>query len=110
VGGHVAEADADGRRSFEAYEMAMRRELDEEVDVQSPGAMRLLGLINDDSTPVGQVHLGVVHLLELERPLVKPREDGLANCEFAPIGSLRDHWDEFETWSQICIEAFLRAG
>src|SRR4051812_50009181 len=61
VGGHVAEADADGKRSFEAYEMAMRRELDEEVEVQSPGRMRLMGLINDDSTPVGQVHLGVVH-------------------------------------------------
>ena len=38
-----------------------------------------------------------------------PREDGLADCEFVPIGGLRDHWDEFETWSQICIEAFLRA-
>ena len=85
VGGHVAEADAEGRRSFEAYEMAMRRELDEEVEVKSPGAMRLVGLINDDSTPVGQVHLGVVHVLELERPLVSPREDGLADCEFVPI-------------------------
>jgi predicted NUDIX family phosphoesterase len=110
VGGHVAEADADGRRSFEAYEMAMRRELDEEVEVKSPGRMMLMGLINDDSTPVGQVHLGVVHLLELERPLVSPREEGLADCEFVSIQGLRNHWDEFETWSQICIEAFLRAG
>ena len=43
VGGHVAEADAEGRRELDAYEMAMRRELDEEVDVASPGRMRLVG-------------------------------------------------------------------
>ena len=47
--------------------------------------MRLVGLINDDSTPVGSVHLGVVHVLELERPEVRPREDGLAEAEFVPI-------------------------
>ena len=52
--------------------MAMRRELDEEVAITSPGPMRLVGLINDDATAVGQVHLGVVHLYELERPEVTP--------------------------------------
>lgn len=109
VGGHVAESDAEGRRSFEAYEMAMRRELDEEVEVSSPGRMRLVGLINDDSTPVGSVHLGVVHLMELERPAVRPREEGLAEPEFVPIADLSRSWAEFETWSRICIEAFLRA-
>ena len=109
MGGHVAESDAEGRRSFEAYEMAMRRELDEEVEVASPGRMRLVGLINDDSTPVGSVHLGVVHLFELEQPAVRPREEGLAEPEFVPIADLTRSWDEFETWSQICIDAFLRA-
>jgi predicted NUDIX family phosphoesterase len=108
VGGHVAEEDADGRRSFEAYEMAMRRELEEEVEIRCPGRMRLVGLINDDSTPVGSVHLGVVHLLELDEPLVAPREEGLAEPEFVPIADLGKSWDEFETWSQICIDAFLR--
>ena len=39
--------------------------------------------------PSGQVHLGVVHLLELERPLVTPREEGLAEPEFVPIADLR---------------------
>jgi predicted NUDIX family phosphoesterase len=108
VGGHVAESDAGGRRSFEAYELAMRRELDEEVEVSSPGRMRLVGLINDDSTPVGSVHLGVVHLLELDSPAVRPREEGLAEPEFVSIANLNESWDEFETWSQICIDAFLR--
>lgn len=107
VGGHVAEADADGRCTIEAYEMALRRELDEEVHVASPGTMRRVGLINDDSTAVGQVHLGVVHLFELDRPEVSPREDDLIETGFVPVGRLRDDWDAFETWSQVCIDAFL---
>jgi predicted NUDIX family phosphoesterase len=109
VGGHVAESDAEGRRSFEAYEMAMRRELDEEVELGSPGQMRLVGLINDDSTPVGSVHLGVVHLLELDRPEVRPREEGIAEPGFVPISDLAALRGEFETWSQICLDAFLQA-
>jgi predicted NUDIX family phosphoesterase len=110
VGGHVAEADADGRPTLDAYEMALRRELDEEVAVSSDGKLSRVGLINDDSTPVGQVHLGVVHLYDLEHPAVSPREDSLAEAEFVPLARLREHWDQFETWSQICIKAFLTAG
>ena len=109
VGGHVAESDADGQRGYSAYETAMKRELDEEVAIDSPGRMRLVGLINDDSTPVGSVHLGVVHLLELERPSVRPREDGIAEPEFVSLADLDQIAGEFETWSQICIDAFLRA-
>lgn len=107
VGGHVAEEDADGRATLDAYEMALRRELDEEVAVDSEGTIRRVGLINDDSTPVGQVHLGVVHLYDLARPAVTPREDGLAEPGFVPIADLRDQAERFETWSQICLRAFL---
>jgi predicted NUDIX family phosphoesterase len=110
VGGHVAEADAERRPTLDAYEMAMRRELEEEVEVGSPGTIRRVGLINDDSTAVGQVHLGVIHLFELERPEVVARESGLAEAEFVEVGRLRDLRGQFETWSQICIDAFLADG
>jgi predicted NUDIX family phosphoesterase len=110
VGGHVAEADADGRKTLEAYELALGRELDEEVEVRSAGTMSRVGLINDDSTPVGQVHLGVVHVYELARPQVVPRELGLADPEFVATERLPDLRSAFETWSQICIDAFLAAG
>jgi predicted NUDIX family phosphoesterase len=110
VGGHVSEEDAQGRKSLEAYESAMRREIDEEVDVASPGQVRRVGLINDDATPVGKVHLGVVHLFELEQPRVLPRETGLAQAEFLPLSSVWAIRHDFETWSQICIDSFLRTG
>ena len=110
VGGHVSEEDAQGGKSLDAYESAMRREIDEEVEVASPGRIRRVGLINDDSTPVGQVHLGVVHLFELEQPQVTAREEGLAEAGFLPLSSVLTIRHEFETWSQICIDSVLRTG
>ena len=105
VGGHVAEADADGRAALDAYEIALRRELEEEVSLPAEaGPFPRLGLINDDSNPVGLVHLGVVHLCELDHPTLDPREDALADPEFLAVADLAARRDEFETWSQICID------
>lgn len=110
VGGHVSEEDAQGGRTLDAYEAALRRELEEEVAIGSAGRICRVGLINDDTTPVGRVHLGVVHLFELDRPAVTPREDGLAEAGFLPVATVRALREEFETWSQIAIDSLLRAG
>lgn len=107
VGGHVDEADADGRATLDAYEMALRRELDEEVIVSSPGVLKRVGLINDDSVPVGRVHLGVVYCYDLERPDVVAREEGLSDAGFVPIEAIREESDRLETWSQIALQFAL---
>ena len=107
IGGHVDESDADGRATPDAYEMALRRELDEEVAINAPGRLRCLGLINDDSTPVGEVHLGVVYEYRLEAPEVVAREDGVADAGFVSMAEVLAGRDRFETWSQICIDALL---
>ena len=54
----------------------MRRELDEEVIVETPIRRSCVGLINDDQSEVGRVHLGVVHILDLERPADSPARRG----------------------------------
>jgi predicted NUDIX family phosphoesterase len=110
VGGHVSEEDAEGSKSLAAYERAMRREIDEEVEIRTAGQSRRIGLINDDSTPVGQVHLGVVHLFELDKPEIVPREDGLADAEFLSLATVWSVRQEFESWSQICVSSFLWTG
>ena len=110
VGGHVAEEDAEGRATLEAYEAALHRELAEEVTLGAPGLLTTVGLINDDSNPVGQVHLGVVHLYDLDQPLVESREAALADAHFLSITDLIAHRDQFETWSQIVIDAVLNGA
>jgi predicted NUDIX family phosphoesterase len=102
VGGHISPGD--GTLPPDAYRAGMWRELEEEVILESPYSERTLGLINDDSTPVGRVHLGVVHLLDLREPRVRRREEALADCGFAPLGELRGQRQAFETWSQFLLE------
>jgi predicted NUDIX family phosphoesterase len=101
VGGHIN--GVDGAPSQRAYRAGMLRELDEEVELGSGYAERCLGLINDDSTPVGQVHLGVVHLLDLEEPRARCREETLVAGGFAPVAELRRDAGAFETWSQLLL-------
>jgi predicted NUDIX family phosphoesterase len=107
IGGHISEADAAG--GADPYRAGMRRELDEEVAIGSPFTERLLGFIYDPRTFVGSVHLGVVHVLELESPTATPREDALADAGFAPLAELHQSRDGFETWSQFVL-AELIAG
>ena len=70
---------------------------------------RCVGLINDDSNAVGSVHLGIVHVLELEKPAVASRESELVDCGFATLEALLADRDRFETWSQITLDA-IREG
>jgi predicted NUDIX family phosphoesterase len=106
IGGHIS---IDDRTCDDAvpYAAGMRRELDEEVIIDCPYTERCVGLINDDETPVGQVHLGVVHLVALERPAIKPREADLLDCRFVPVEELLGDLSRFETWSQYCLKALF---
>src|SRR5580698_3969707 len=102
IGGHIASTDADTAR--ESYLAAMRREIDEEVFLESAFTESCVGLINDDQTDVGRVHLGIVHLFELEAPKVRPREESIIETGFALPAKLTSELESFETWSQICLK------
>jgi predicted NUDIX family phosphoesterase len=102
IGGHIRAED--GAADGDAYRAGMLREVAEEVELEGPYREECVGLINDDRTPVGQVHLGVVHVFDLARPSVRCRESALAEGGFAPVGELRARREEFETWSQLLLE------
>jgi predicted NUDIX family phosphoesterase len=106
IGGHIS---VDDQVSPDAvpYDEGMRRELDEEVIIDTPFTGRCVGLINDDQTPVGQVHLGVVHLLDVERPAVQARETDVLESGFRPVSELLADLERFETWSQFCLQALF---
>lgn len=102
IGGHISSEDSDAADS--AYLEGMRREIEEEIFVESKYTQRLIGLINDDETEVGKVHLGIVHLFDLEAPKVSPREKSILETGFAEPSELVSQSSQFETWSQICLE------
>lgn len=104
IGGHISSEDA-GEAS--PYAEGMRRELAEEVVIDTNYRDQCVGLINDDQTEVGRVHLGVVHLFDVETPRVRPRETEIVDAGFRPLRELLDSIDEFETWSQICLRSLF---
>ena len=106
VGGHISAADA-AAASGDAYREWMQRELAEEVVIDTPYTEQCVGLINDDLTDVGRVHLGVVHLCTVERPAVVPREAEMVESGFQPLEQLFADLPAFETWSHICLEALF---
>lgn len=107
IGGHISSCDADGCRANHPYEEGMRRELEEEVIVETPYTSRCVGLINDDQTEVGRVHLGIVYRFDVEQPAVRPRETEIIESGFRPVGEILADLSGFETWSQICLKALF---
>jgi len=107
IGGHISSDDAARPQGAGAYDEGLRRELAEEVIIDTPYMQKCVGLINDDETEVGRVHLGVVHLFDVERPAVKPRESEIIECGFRPTKQLLSELAGFETWSQICLRALF---
>ncbi len=105
IGGHISSLD-NGAESI--YAQGMERELSEEVLIETPYSARLAGLINDDETEVGRVHLGIVHVFRVDRPSVRAREADILDAGFADAGSIKSELDRYESWSQICVDALFQ--
>lgn len=102
IGGHISSDDQSSTDS--PYLLGMRREIEEEVLVGAPYRERCVGMLNDDLTEVGKVHLGIVHIFEMEAAKVLPKEKSIILSGFSPIADLKRERDQFETWSQICLD------
>jgi predicted NUDIX family phosphoesterase len=68
----------------------------------------VVALLNDDSNEVGQVHLGVVHLVELETDEVTSNEETIIDVGFYTPDELRAGRDQLESWSQLCLDGIER--
>lgn len=103
IGGHISEEDAAG--GSDPYLTGMQRELAEEVTIRCDYSERRVGLIYDSTTEVGRVHLGVVHILELEEQRVEPNEEDISDTEFITLDALRAEYDSLEVWSRLCVDS-----
>ena len=112
IGGHINDEDhtlfAFG---MQAFQDAVKREVCEELSIQGEFKARPVGLINDDSTEVGRVHFGIVHVLFCTPEQVRKNEQVITQVEFIAIDELKLKRDQMETWSQLCldnIDSFLK--
>ena len=104
VGGHINPVDDSALGGEATYRAAVQREIEEELQIDAPYTDTIIGLINDDENAVGQVHLGVVHLVELTSDAIRSNEDCLLDGQLVPVADLQgDLHDRLESWSQLAL-------
>ena len=109
IGGHMNETDESlFAMDEEAYRAGVEREVNEEIKIDTPFEDRIVALLNDDSTEVGRVHLGIVHIFKLKEPKVQKREAMITGLTFLTRDELMTRRESLETWSQICVDAIDR--
>jgi predicted NUDIX family phosphoesterase len=100
VGGHIGETDG-------GLEGGLAREWAEELVADWTPDFRILGLLNDDTDPVGAVHLGVVYAVDAEGRALAVRETHKLEGTFAPMVEVDALGDRLETWSRLVLDHLL---
>jgi predicted NUDIX family phosphoesterase len=109
IGGHINPVDQSHDGLGETmYFNSIEREITEELVIGGTHTQTVIGLINDDSSEVGSVHLGVVHRFELSSAEVSSNEDAIQDLQFFTLAELKTKYDELEAWSQIIVNYLLR--
>ena len=103
IGGHISEDDHGLFSSGLGYQEGMRRELKEEVEIEAANEAAV-AVINDDSTDVGSVHFGVVHVMHVANEEIVGRRSGIVAPEFVPIAEAMKDPSAYESWSRFCLE------
>src|SRR5881275_3169058 len=109
VGGHMNETDESlFAMDEQAYRAGVEREVNEEIKIDTTFDDRIVALLNDDTTEVGSVHLGIVHVFKLAEPKVQKREAMITNLSFLTKDDLLGRRENLETWSQLCVDSLDR--
>ncbi|MBI2246654.1 MAG: phosphoesterase [Armatimonadetes bacterium] len=102
VGGHINRVDVEG--ASDIVDAGMRRELLEELVIFGNWRARLVGVLNDDTTRVGQVHFGLVHVVDVDTSDVVVRESHSLEGRLMDSDELDGLRDHMETWSQLILD------
>ena len=97
IGGHVNKGDADVLGG-------LRREWREEIEADFVPEFEPVGLLNDDSNPVGAVHLGLVYAADAGGRAVAIRETHKLSGEFVAMSAVAAVQDKLETWSALLFD------
>lgn len=115
IGGHINPTDGKSALKLpeedklltipmDSFISGYRREVNEEVRIDATTSIRHVGVVNDDSDPIGEVHFGFMMEINLSLPCVYPADETTQEMYFESRQQLVDDIEEFEGWSQICIK------
>jgi predicted NUDIX family phosphoesterase len=103
VGGHINPVDTEA----DPIRTGLTREIEEELVVEGRWTPEPLGVINDESQPVGSVHFGLVYAVRVDGT-VRVRETDQLEGNWAEakelLGMLEADRDSFESWSALILD------
>jgi predicted NUDIX family phosphoesterase len=97
IGGHLREEDMKGSTIIEWAQ----REFEEEINYNDSVAITPLGILNSEDTPVDQVHVGFVLLLEGNSPHISIRSE-LQSGALVPLSVCKEK--DLEGWSRFVVD------
>jgi predicted NUDIX family phosphoesterase len=109
IGGHINPEDVSGadreQGARNPIDAGTRREISEELAVRGAYDIRRVGLLNDDSNPVGAVHVGVVQVISVRGSVEIRERDQLDGRLERPeeLAAMLTRGTNFETWSGLLI-------
>jgi predicted NUDIX family phosphoesterase len=106
IGGHINPVDIEAGENV--ILAGLRRELAEEVLLQSANAPVFKGIISDESTEVGRVHVGFVYALTCGSAFFEVRETDKMRGEWAPVDTIAARYAALESWSQMVFDLYIK--
>lgn len=100
-GGHINDIDGNEETDTNLILAAMVRELNEELFIPSVRQLSVVGFINDDSNPVGQVHLGVAFVVEAANDRFVVNEPDKIEAKWCDAQAIEEAFPALESWSQL---------
>jgi predicted NUDIX family phosphoesterase len=109
IGGHINPCDAaNGKPVIDG----LLREIHEELRISGsiePEQLNFMGLLNDDTSEVGQVHLGFLYTLNVSPLRVEIREHDKMGGAWYAAGEVTEFRTRMETWSQMAFDVFVHS-
>jgi predicted NUDIX family phosphoesterase len=110
VGGHMNPNNS--MESKEQYLIdELKRELYEEVKLLNGCLIEnieFIGLINDDTIPVGRVHIGLLYNIRVSNQDVYINEPDKMTAVWIEKPNLAEFYEGMETWSKITFDFYIK--
>jgi predicted NUDIX family phosphoesterase len=107
-GGHINDIDGNKETDTNLILAAMIRELNEELFLPSVRQLSVVGFINDDTNPVGKVHLGVAFIVEAANERFSVNEPEMIEAKWCDAQAIEEIFPKLESWSQLLWSQHVR--
>jgi len=110
VGGHMNPND--NMESKEQYLIdELKRELFEEIKLLNGcfiEDIEFIGFINDDTIPVGRVHIGLLYNIHVSNKEVYINETDKMTADWIDKPNLAEFYEGMETWTKITFDFYIK--